>query len=264
VKELQKLFRWVREELDSETCVMWQLFLSHDESLDAHIDSKELDALLREFDSTAPEERLQQHKDQLTPPDGLPASGLSFVDLCEWWYNLKQAEEEGNESDGPGMYGAAVLRAKYLGQLTASVTWDLFSDDTMSKRIKEVGIDQLKEAVHEYRRLYYELKVWKSKRRKRAILDEEKEKIEAARKKQEEGEIYTPVQKRELRFLFDALTRSSGTCRISVELPQLCAVLRHDIPMSVIEATHGIYQDGHLTLDEFLLWWACRPESGKV
>eukprot|EP00756_Hemistasia_phaeocysticola_P056182 Hpha_TRINITY_DN3222_c0_g1::TRINITY_DN3222_c0_g1_i1::g.185935::m.185935 len=233
VAELQKLFRWVREELDSETCVMWQMFLSHDMSLDGHIDAKELDQLLREFDSTASDERLQRHKDQLVPDGGMPASGLSFVDLCMWWHKTKHAREGEKNADGPGVYGQALLKAKYLGQLTASVTWDLFSDDTMSKRIKEATLEQLKEAVHEYRRSYYELKMWKAEMRREEVFVEEKAKVEAATAKAAEGQMYTPVEIRQLRFLFDALTRSSGKCRIDVELPQLCAVLRHDVAISV-------------------------------
>eukprot|EP01062_Namystynia_karyoxenos_P067492 TRINITY_DN61464_c0_g1_i1.p3 TRINITY_DN61464_c0_g1~~TRINITY_DN61464_c0_g1_i1.p3 ORF type:complete len:307 (+),score=144.20 TRINITY_DN61464_c0_g1_i1:81-923(+) len=266
VHELQKLFRWIREELDSEACVLWQLFLNYDESLDGHIDSKELDLLLKDFDPSATPERLDRYREQLRPKGGGSDHGLTFADFCMWWHNVKHApQEESDSGDSPGMYHAALLRAKYVGQLTASVTWDLVSDDKVSKRIKEATMEELKDAVHQYRRTYFELKTWLAQSRQEAVLEEEQKlRKQAEQRHAESGSPFSAVEQRQLRFLFDSLSRGSGQCRIQQDLPQLCAVLKYDVPVSVLDATAKVYQRDYLTLDEFYLWWAARPQSGKT
>merc|ERR1711964_637767 len=126
------------------------------------------------------------------------------------------------------------------------MTWGLVTDDKHKVRLKDATMETLNEAVVGYKRTYYELKSWNAQLKKEKLFEEEKErrKVTEAHVKQS-GNPFSSVDQRQMRFLFDSLSRSSGKCRIDSDLPQLCAILKYDVPLPVLEATHKVYGQDH-------------------
>lgn len=169
------------------------------------------------------------------------------------------------DEDKPGVKLSAMLQARYMAQLTGRMTLGMLKDDKCVTRMKEAGMEVLNETLNVYKRTLYELKSWNAQLRKEKMFEAETElRQKALETHREKGDPFSPVDKRNLLFLFDSLCSSKGRMRMSSDLPQLCAILKWDVPLSVLEATQKVYGRDYLTFDEFILWWAGRPESGTT
>eukprot|EP00995_Heteronema_vittatum_P007056 NODE_2191_length_820_cov_796.169909_g1533_i0.p3 GENE.NODE_2191_length_820_cov_796.169909_g1533_i0~~NODE_2191_length_820_cov_796.169909_g1533_i0.p3 ORF type:complete len:126 (+),score=44.42 NODE_2191_length_820_cov_796.169909_g1533_i0:24-380(+) len=74
---------------------------------------------------------------------------------------------------------------------------------------------------------------------------------------------WTDEERDDLNDLFHRVTKGKETIGLETGLPRLCALLNYDLTYSTLERSLKLYQS-RLDFPGFLLWWACRPESGKT
>ena len=74
---------------------------------------------------------------------------------------------------------------------------------------------------------------------------------------------WTLEERAELHELFTRVARGNTTIGTESGLPRLCSLLNFDMTYSVLETTLKLYEP-RMNFDDFLTFWACRPESGKM
>jgi len=226
---------------------LFNTFLEYDIDLSGRMDREEFMNMLRAFDPSQDPRDLEAFLNEIDEDcDG----DISFTEFLDWW-EMKKDDASGA---GTGWFSMQ-LKMKFAGDKLKGF---MGGKDQLDERLQRMSDAELQQCIHRYREDLYLLRLWMHEMRTKA-----EDEMEAQNLRKAKGVIWTEEERSDLKDLFLRVSRGKETIGVESSLPRLCALLNFDITFSCLERITKLYST-RMDFENFLIFWATRPESGKL
>ena len=251
LNKVKRTFDQIRALLSVEQEQLFTTFLEFDVDLSARLDQHEFRKMLQYFHPSINARQVDEYLSDISESDG---EEITFIELLEWW-EMQKADLKGVPND---VWFTTSLKVQFATQ-KAKDYWSSWTGQTpLDERLSHMTEGQCQHTIGQYRDCLYLLRLWMHDVRTRA-----EEQLESRLMKQAESVDWSQDELDDLHEMFMRVSRGKDSIGLESGLPRLCSLLNYDLTFSCLERSHKLY-DARMTFKSFLVFWACRPESGKM
>eukprot|EP00994_Dinema_validum_P005541 NODE_369_length_1795_cov_113.582474_g271_i0.p1 GENE.NODE_369_length_1795_cov_113.582474_g271_i0~~NODE_369_length_1795_cov_113.582474_g271_i0.p1 ORF type:complete len:275 (-),score=51.21 NODE_369_length_1795_cov_113.582474_g271_i0:829-1653(-) len=258
VKGVLKLLEHIKGLLTGDQVMLFDTFLEFDKSLDGRIDMHEFSTMLRSFDSDVTDKDIDKYMVEIeSGHESVTAADqrqVSFMEFLDWW-EVQRHDEHGRGND---LWLLTKLKIRFTTSKLKEWTIGLFVDSDLEDKLAKLSSTQLETTLANYKEEHFLLRLWCNDVLSREQRQQELELMEKAK-----SVVWDADERAELQDLFRRVNKGKDTMGLESGLPRASALLNCDLTYSTLERTMKLYPS-RLDFPTFLLWWACRAESGKL